>query len=104
MRYPKILRVNTVIQFITTFNKYMCNWTLEVRDILKILWKTGEEQKAFCEKLKLDYNLSLHSPWELALDQSMASHKVLLEQRHIQSTLVISIPRDFLKYFEISVL
>ena len=25
-----------------TFNKYMCNWTLEVRDILKILWKRGE--------------------------------------------------------------
>ena len=24
---------------LTTFNKYMCNWTLEVRDILKILWK-----------------------------------------------------------------
>ena len=27
---------------LTTFNKYMCNWTLEVRDILKILWKRGE--------------------------------------------------------------
>ena len=26
----------------TTFNKYICNWTLEVRDILKILWKRGE--------------------------------------------------------------
>ena len=26
----------------TTFNKYVCNWTLEVRDILKILWKRGE--------------------------------------------------------------
>ena len=27
---------------LTTFNKYMCNWTHEVRDILKILWKRGE--------------------------------------------------------------
>ena len=27
---------------LTTFNKYLCNWTLEVRDILKILWKRGE--------------------------------------------------------------
>ena len=26
----------------TTFNKYICNWTLEVRDIFKILWKRGE--------------------------------------------------------------
>ena len=27
---------------LTTFNKYMCNVTPEVRDILKILWKRGE--------------------------------------------------------------
>ena len=26
----------------TTFDKYICNRTLEVRDILKILWKRGE--------------------------------------------------------------
>ena len=30
----------------TTFNKYayicICNWTLDVRDILKMLWKRGE--------------------------------------------------------------
>ena len=28
----------------TTFNKYIYtfNWTLEVRDILKLLWKRGE--------------------------------------------------------------
>ena len=26
----------------TTFNKCICNWTLEIRDILKILWKRGE--------------------------------------------------------------
>ena len=25
----------------TTFNKFICNWTLEVRDIVKILWKRG---------------------------------------------------------------
>ena len=28
--------------WLTTFNKYICNWTLEVPDILKILWKRGE--------------------------------------------------------------
>ena len=27
---------------LTIYNKYMCNWTFEVRDILKILWKIGE--------------------------------------------------------------
>ena len=26
----------------TTFNKHICNWTLGVRGILKILWKRGE--------------------------------------------------------------
>ena len=26
----------------TTFNRYICNWTLELRDILKILLKRGE--------------------------------------------------------------
>ena len=26
----------------TTFNKYICNWRFEVRDVLKILWKRGE--------------------------------------------------------------
>ena len=25
-----------------TFSKCICNWTLEIRDILKILWKRGE--------------------------------------------------------------
>ena len=25
----------------TEFNKFICNWTLEVRDIVKILWKRG---------------------------------------------------------------
>ena len=26
----------------TTFNKFICNWILDVRDISKILWKRGE--------------------------------------------------------------
>ena len=26
----------------TTFNKCICDWTLEIGDILKILWKRGE--------------------------------------------------------------
>ena len=43
---------------LTTFNKYMCNWTLEVRDILKILWKKGNFSsfpQYFC--LLLDFHI-----------------------------------------------
>ena len=35
----QICRIEEKLIRLTTFNKYMCNWTLEVRDILKILWK-----------------------------------------------------------------
>ena len=35
-------RIEEKITRITTFNKCICNWTLEIRDILKILWKRGE--------------------------------------------------------------
>ena len=35
-------RIEEKIIRTTTFNKYICNWTLEVTDILKILWKRGE--------------------------------------------------------------
>ena len=38
----QICRIEEKLIQLTTFNKYMCNWTLEVRDILKILWKRGE--------------------------------------------------------------
>ena len=38
----QICRTEEKLIRLTTFNKYMCNWTLEVRDILKILWKRGE--------------------------------------------------------------
>ena len=38
----QICRTEEKLIRLTTFNKYMCNWTLEVRDILKILWKKGE--------------------------------------------------------------
>ena len=38
----QICRIEDKIIRTTTFNKYICNWTLEVRDILKILWKRGE--------------------------------------------------------------
>ena len=38
----QICRIVEKLIRLTTFNKYMCNWTLEVRDILKILWKRGE--------------------------------------------------------------
>ena len=38
----QICRIEEKIIRTTTFDKYMCNWTPEVRDILKILWKRGE--------------------------------------------------------------
>ena len=38
----QICRIEEKIIRTTTFNKYICNWTLEVRDIMKILWKRGE--------------------------------------------------------------
>ena len=38
----QICRTEETIIRTTTFNKYICNWSLEVRDILKILWKRGE--------------------------------------------------------------
>ena len=38
----QICRIEEKLIRLTIFNKYMCNWTLEVRDILKILWKRGE--------------------------------------------------------------
>ena len=38
----QICRIEEKIIRITTFNKYICNWTLEIRDMLKILWKRGE--------------------------------------------------------------
>ena len=38
----QICRIEEEIIRTTTFNKYICNWPFEVRDILKILWKRGE--------------------------------------------------------------
>ena len=38
----QICRIEEILIRLTTFNKYMCNRTLEIRDILKILWKRGE--------------------------------------------------------------
>ena len=38
----QICRIEEKINRTTTFNKCIRNWTLEVRDILKILWKRGE--------------------------------------------------------------
>ena len=38
----QICRIEEKLARLTTFNKYMCNLTPEVRDILKILWKRGE--------------------------------------------------------------
>ena len=38
----QIFRIEESIIRTTTFDKYICNWILEVRDISKILWKRGE--------------------------------------------------------------
>ena len=38
----QVCRIEEKIILITTFNKMIGNWTYEVRDILKILWKRGE--------------------------------------------------------------
>ena len=50
-RYPNLdiseLQNGEKIIRLTTFNKYTCNWTLEVRDIVKILWKRGEIRSNF---------------------------------------------------------
>ena len=35
----QICRIEEKVSRTTTFNKFICNWTLEVRDIAKILWK-----------------------------------------------------------------
>ena len=43
----QICRIEEKLIRLTTFNKYMCNLTPEVRDILKILWKRGENFSSF---------------------------------------------------------
>ena len=37
----QICRIEKIIR-LTIFIKYICKWTLEVKDILKILWQRGE--------------------------------------------------------------
>ena len=36
LRHIRFTELRKKLIRLTTFNKYMCNWTLEVRDILKI--------------------------------------------------------------------
>ena len=43
----QIFRIEETLIRLTTFNKYMCNLTSEVRDILKILRKRGEIRSNF---------------------------------------------------------
>ena len=38
----QVCRIEGKKIWLTTFNKVIGNWTFEVRDILKILWKKGE--------------------------------------------------------------
>ena len=42
LRHIRFAELRKKLIRLTTFNKYMCNLTPEVRDILKILWKRGE--------------------------------------------------------------
>ena len=44
--YPSC-RIKEKLIRTTKFNKYISNWTLEVSDILKILWKRGEIPQYF---------------------------------------------------------
>ena len=56
----QICRIEEKIIQTTTFNKYMCNWTLvEVRGILKILWKRGELRSNFSFFRKIFFYLLL---------------------------------------------
>ena len=41
-RNIRVAEVRKTINWTTTFNKWICTLTPEVRDILKILWKRGE--------------------------------------------------------------
>ena len=41
-RHIRFAELRKNIIRLTTFNKIICNWTLEVRYILKVLWKRGE--------------------------------------------------------------
>ena len=51
-------RIEEKINRTTTFNKCICNWTLEIRDILKILWKRGEIAPLFHNILLLALRIS----------------------------------------------
>ena len=55
--YPSC-RIEEKLIRTTKFNKYVSNWTLEFRDILKILWKRGEIAPGKEEKLLLRSNFS----------------------------------------------
>ena len=41
-RHIRVERVRKTINWTTTFNKWICNLTPEVRNIYKIMWKRGE--------------------------------------------------------------
>ena len=41
-RHIRVERVKKTINWTTTFNKWICNLTPEVRNIYKIMWKRGE--------------------------------------------------------------
>ena len=57
LRHIRFAELRKKLIRLTTFNKYMCNWTLEVRDKLKILWKRGEIAGAISP---LFHNIFLH--------------------------------------------
>ena len=60
----------------------MCNWTLEVRDILKILWKRGEIHNIFY--MLLDFHVKAGTRFSLR-------DKRLFEISEVEITRVNSI-------------
>ena len=53
----QICRLEEKINRTTAFNKYIRNWTLAVRDMLKILWKRGAIFPLFHNILLLDFHV-----------------------------------------------
>ena len=70
-RHFRFAELRKIIIRTATFNKYICNWTLKVRDISKILWKRGERsnvssfQQYFFYYLLLDFHVQAGARFSL---------------------------------------
>ena len=52
MSIPRHIRFSELRKKTTTFNKFICNWILDVRDVSKILMKRGEIAENFTQSAK----------------------------------------------------